>query len=190
VPYIRKIIGDRLYLAPISANNDDAETYVKWMNNREVALFFGQYNRIVASKGDLKWLYEPPSDMQRYAMVLADGDVLIGSISIHNIDHLNQNAFIGIFIGEEEHRSKGYGAEAIRLILEYGFKTLNLHTIMLTVHADNYVAIACYKKLGFTEQGRLRECVFKNGEYIDKLYMGILAREFESKGSCSSAQSQ
>ena len=176
--YFRKIVGERLYLSPISANDEDAENYVKWMNNKEVAVNFGQYNRVVSSKSDLKWLYEPPNDMHRYAMILLDGDVLIGSISIQNIDHLNRNAFIGIFIGDGEYRGRGYGAEAIRLLLEYGFNTLNLHNIMLTVHADNYAGIACYKKVGFREVGRLPECLFKAGQYIDKIYMSILAREF------------
>jgi len=176
--YFRKIVGQRLYLSPVSDNGSDAEKYLKWMNDQAVATNFGQYNRVVSSERDLQWLYETPSDMQRYAMVLLDGDVLIGSISIHNIDHLHRNAFIGIFIGEEEHRCKGYGAEAIRLLLDYGFQTLNLHNIMLTVHADIQPAIACYKKVGFREVGRLPEWVFKNGQYIDKLYMGILAREF------------
>ena len=179
--YFRKIVGDRLYLSPVSANDDDAENYIKWMNDKDVAVNFGQYNRVVSSKSDLKWLYEPPGDMQRYAMVLLLDDVLIGSISIHNIDHLNRNSFIGIFIGDEKHRSKGYGAEAIRLLLEYGFKTLNLHNIMLTVNADNYAAVACYKKVGFREVGRLPEYVLRNGQYVDKLYMSILEREFNQR---------
>ena len=119
--YFRKIVGDRLYLSPVSENVDDFERYMVWMNNKDVAVCLGQYNRIVSSKSDLKWLYEPPSDMQRYAMVLVENDILIGSISIHNIDHLNRNAFVGIFIGEVEHRGKGYGTEATWLILEYGF---------------------------------------------------------------------
>ena len=179
--YFRKIVGERVYLSPITVNEDDIESYIKWMNTKEVAVNFSQYNRIVSSKRDLSWLYETPNDMQRYAMVLLDGDVLIGSISIHNIDHLNRNAFIGIFIGEEEHRNKGYGAEAIRLLLEYGFKTLNLHNIMLTVRADMDAAIACYKKVGFQEVGRLPECVFIGGQYVDKLYMCILEREFDKQ---------
>ena len=179
--YFRKMVGERLYLSPIGINDDDANNYIKWMNDKTVAVDFGQYNHVVASISDIKWIYEPPGDMQRYAMVLLDGDVLLGSISIHNIDHLNGNAFIGIFIGEEEYRRKGYGAEAIRLIVEYGIKTLNLHTIMLTVHADNYAAVACYKKVGFREVGRLPEVVFKDGQYVDKLYMAIVAREFKSK---------
>ncbi|MCL1842589.1 MAG: GNAT family N-acetyltransferase [Defluviitaleaceae bacterium] len=176
--YYKKIVGSQIYLSPINA--DDIDTYMKWMNET-AAQSFGQYHLVVSSKNDLKWLFEPPNDMQRYAMVLLDNDVLIGSISIHNIDHLNRNAFLGIFIGEEEYRGKSYGAEAVLLILEYGFKTLNLNNIMLTVHADNYTAIACYEKVGFREVGRLPEWVFKDGQYIDKLYMGILAREYNEK---------
>lgn len=178
--YFRKIIGERLYLSPVSA--DDTEVYIKWMNET-VAKSFGQYPLVVASKDDLKWLFEPPVHMQRYAMVLLDGDVMIGSVSIHNIDHLNRNAFLGIFIGEEKYRSKGYGAEAIRLILDYGFNTLNLHNIMLSVNADNVEGIACYKKVGFREAGRRRDWKFKDGKYIDVIYMDILAREFGNQGT-------
>ena len=103
--------------------------------------------------------------------------LLLGHISLHDIDHLNRNAFLGVMIMETE-RNKGYGAEAIRLLLKYGFRTLNLNNIMLSVHADNLQAIACYRKVGFKMAGRRRESICKDGEYIDKLYMDILAREF------------
>jgi RimJ/RimL family protein N-acetyltransferase len=176
--YYRKMIGERLYLSPISENENDGEKYLAWMNDKAVTIYFSQYHSAVASKSDLSWLYEPPADMQRYAMVLLEGDELLGSISIHNIDHLNRNAFIGIFIGDAERRGKGFGAEAIRLILCYGFYTLNLHSILLTVLADNPGGIACYKKVGFREVGRLPEHIYHDGTYVDKLYMGILKHEF------------
>jgi RimJ/RimL family protein N-acetyltransferase len=176
--YFRKITGERLYLSPI--NHDDAETYIKWMNDpTNVAIDFGQYPLLVSSKNDLKWLFEPESNVHRYAMVLLDGDIMIGSISLHDIDHRNRHAFIGIFIGEAEHRNKGYGAEAIRLILNFGFKTMNLHSILLSVQEDNHAGISCYKKVGFRESGRRREYVYKDGKYLDVIYMDILAREFE-----------
>ncbi|HOP12091.1 MAG TPA: GNAT family protein [Oscillospiraceae bacterium] len=176
--YYKKIIGERLYLSPV--NPDEVDAYLKWMNeDYKLAINFGQYPLTVSSKNDLNWLYEPPKNMHRYAIVLLENDALIGSISLHNIDHLNRNAYIGIFIGGEENRGKGYGAEAIRLILNYGFKTMNLHSINLTVHADNHAGIKCYKKVGFKEVGRLPEVFFINGKYVDKIYMSILESEFK-----------
>jgi RimJ/RimL family protein N-acetyltransferase len=175
--YFRKIVGERLYLSPF--NVDDIEIYTKWaewMNDRAIADNFGGYHNLVSLASAKKTLEE--LNGYRFVIILLDGDVLVGHISLHDIDHLNRHAFLGIFIGEEEHRSKGYGAEAIRLILEYGFKTLNLHNIMLSVHADNPAGISCYKKVGFQEAGRRREWVFKDGKYVDTIYMDILAREF------------
>ena len=182
MPYFRKIVGERLYLSPFDA--DDIEIYTKWaqwMNGRTVADGFGGPHNQVSLAGARKTLEELKG--YRFAMVLLEGDVLIGHISLHDIDHRSRNAFLGIFIGEEEHRGRGYGAEAIRLALDYGFKTLNLHNVMLSVHADNAAAIACYKKVGFREAGRRREWLFKDGKYIDVNYMDILEREFEGEGT-------
>ena len=174
--YFPKIMGDRVYLSPV--NTDDAETYVRWMNDPAVAINFGQYPQVVSSTNELNWLFEPPNDIQRYAMILTDGDEMIGCISLQNIDHKNRNAFIGIFIGEAERRNKGYGAEAMRLLLGYAFRTMNLNAVMLSVHEDNIGGITCYKKVGFKEAGRRREWVYKDGQYVDVVYMDILAREF------------
>lgn len=180
--YYKKIIGERIYLSPVST--DEADAYLKWMNeDKALAVNFGMYPRMVSSKSDLNWLFEPPENMHRFAIVLLENDLLIGSISLHNIDHLNRNAYIGIFIGGGEHRGKGYGAEAIRLVLDYGFKTMNLHSINLTVHADNFAGISCYKKAGFHEVGRLPEVLFIDGKYVDKVYMSILEHEFSGDGS-------
>ena len=178
--YYKKITGDRLYLSPM--NPDDVNAYLEWMNeDRMLAVHFGQYPQMVSAKSDLDWLYAPPENMRRFAIVLFDNDALIGSISLHNIDHLNRNAYIGVFIGGAQNRSKGYGAEAIRLVLDYGFRTMNLHSINLTVHADNKEAISCYKKVGFREVGRLPEVLFVDGKYVDKIYTEILDHEFYGK---------
>jgi len=175
--YFRKIVGERLYLSPF--NNTDTEfhtTWTTWMNDRTVNDTFDGHQNLVSLSGAKKIIEELTG--YRFDIVLLDGNVLIGHISLHNIDHLNRHAFLGIVIGEEAHRSKGYGTEAVRLVLDYGFKSLNLHNIMLSVHEDNYAGIACYKKVGFREAGRRREWFFKDGEYVDVLYMDILAREF------------
>jgi len=174
--FFRKIVGERLYLSPFDA--DDTEIYTKWtewMNNKTIGDNYGGPHNLVSLASIKKTLEELKG--YRFSIVLGEGDVLIGHISLHDIDHLNRNAFLGIFIGEEIHWNKGYGAEAIRLILDYGFNTLNLHNIMLSVHADNKAGISCYKKVGFREVGRRREWVFKDGKYIDKIYMDILDRK-------------
>jgi RimJ/RimL family protein N-acetyltransferase len=175
--FFRKISGERLYLSPFDRDDPEIITkWAEWMNDRTVADYFDGYHTLVAFNDAKKKLAELID--YRFAIVLIDGDALIGHISLHNIDHFNRNAFMGIFIGDAENRNKGYGSEAIRLVLNYGFKTLNLNSIMLSVYADNHAAISCYKKVGFRQAGIRREWVFKDGKYIDKLYFDILAREF------------
>ena len=175
--FFRKIVGQRLYLSPFCPDDPVLYTsWAKWMNNREIADQYGGYSNMTTETSAKKTLHE--LEGYRFAIVLLEGDILIGHISLHDIDHLNRNAFLGIVIGEEEHHNKGYGTESIKLLLEFGFKTLNLHSIMLSVLEDNAAAIACYQKVGFRDAGRRREWVFKNGAYIDKLYMDILSREF------------
>lgn len=91
----------------------------------------------------------------------------------------NRIGTIGVFIGEEDNRSKGYGAEALKLLLDYGFNYINLNNIMLTVKSFNERAIKCYEKVGFKEFGRRRESYFLNGKYYDDVHMDILASEFK-----------
>jgi len=176
--FFRKIVGEQIYLSPFDADNSDIYTkWAEWMNDRTVADTFGGHFNLVSISGAKKTLEELQG--YRFAIVLLDNDNLIGHISLHDINHLNRHAFLGIFIGDEEHRNKGYGSEAVCLVLDYGFKTLNLHNIMLSVHDDNIAAISCYKKIGFKEAGRRREWVFKDGKYHDVIYMDILENEFE-----------
>ena len=72
-----------------------------------------------------------------------------------------------------------HGTEAIKLILEYGFKYMNLNNIKLDLMEFNTRALKCYEKCGFKEYGRRRKCKFVNGKYYDSISMDILAEEFE-----------
>jgi len=174
--YFKKIIGERIYLSPM--NKDDAEIYTKWLNDVEVAANLGQYAKVITLNNEQKYLEDMTSKGDYNFAIVKNDDTLIGNIGLHNIRHTNRSAITGIFIGEKENRGKGYGSEALRLILDYGFNTLNLHNIMLNVFSDNEQAIACYKKVGFTEFGRRREACFKGGRYVDDVHMDILDREF------------
>ena len=178
--FYRKITGQRLYLSPFDAADTAIQAqWTEWMNDRGVSDTFDGHHQLVNIAVAKKTLESLKGYF--FAIVLLEGDAHIGHISLHDIDHLHRHAFLGIVIGDSARRGNGYGAEAIRLVLDYGFNTLNLHSIMLSVHADNHPGIACYKKAGFQYAGRRREWVFKEGQYVDLLYMEILDREFNAQ---------
>src|SRR5690606_6936574 len=94
---------------------------------------------------------------------------------------VDRSAVLGIMIGEKTHWNRGYGTDAIMTMLAYGFDALNLHRIELTVSEDNARGIACYRKCGFVEEGRLRQNRFARGRYWDSLLMSVLAEEFRTR---------
>lgn len=175
--FYRKITGERLYLSPFDPHDPEMHAvWAEWMNDRETADFYGRHYDCI-TKASAKTVVEGLTG-HRFSVVLLDGDVLIGHVSLHDISHIDRNAFFGICIGEKKHRGKGYGTEALKLLLDYGFNTLNLNNIMLSVTENNRAAVSCYKKLGFKDAGRRREWMYIDGKYVDKLYMDMLAREF------------
>jgi RimJ/RimL family protein N-acetyltransferase len=93
------------------------------------------------------------------------------------VDQIRQCAEVGLLIGEEENRSKGYGEEVLKLLLDYGFQYLNLNNVMLRVFSFNERAIQCYKKVGFKEMGRRRQSYYLKGKFHDEVYMDILKCE-------------
>ncbi|MDR1564040.1 MAG: GNAT family N-acetyltransferase [Oscillospiraceae bacterium] len=169
MPFYKKIQGERLYLSPLDV--DSTELYAKWLNDPAVAVNLGLYTKAFSSFGHRKNIEKEAESGHNYTIVLNKGERPIGQIALMDAEPLHQRAVLGIHIGEEDCRSKGYGAEAIKLLVDYGFKHLNLHNIMLTVFADNLQALACYKKAGFKEFGRRHECFFKNGHFTDTVFM-------------------
>ena len=102
----------------------------------------------------------------------------IGSISLNRINNKDHNAVFGIAIGDKQYWSKGYGTEAATLIIRYGFEQLNLHRISSSAWSFNDRSIKMHIKLGFSEEGRRREMVYKNGNYFDEVTFGLLGKEW------------
>jgi RimJ/RimL family protein N-acetyltransferase len=94
-------------------------------------------------------------------------------------DWISRNAEVGIVIGEKDYWNKGYGSEAMQLMLKHGFETLNLHRIWLRVYGFNTRAIRAYEKSGFVHEGRKREASFIQGKYHDVLIMSVLQPEWK-----------
>lgn len=104
---------------------------------------------------------------------------LLGISVLRDINLIHRQAEFAIYIGDEAERGKGYAREGTRLTLGFGFFKLGLNRIFLKVLTENERAVHLYRKLGFVEEGVLRECVFKNNEFKDQYVMAILKSEFE-----------
>ena len=169
--YFKKIVGERLYLSPM--NSEDTETYVKWVSDRKVTDNLGLTSTIINLIGEKEYIESKKEKSYDFSIVLND-DTLIGNISLDSVDLISRKATLGIFIGEEEYRSKGYGTEAIKLIIDYGFNILGLHNINLKVFEFNERAIKAYEKVGFKEYGRRHESYFLDGKFHDEISMEII----------------
>ena len=94
---------------------------------------------------------------------------------------MNQTSEAGIFIGDKHFWNKGYGTEALSLLIDYGYKVLNLHNIILKVYEKNKKAIKCYEEIGFKQIGIRREALQRNLDKHNVIYMDILSKEFYEK---------
>jgi RimJ/RimL family protein N-acetyltransferase len=121
--------------------------------------------------------------MQNFAIVVSAENRHIGSVGLMKINHREQNAELGIVIGDKTQWGRGYGREAIELLLPYGFFTLNLHRIFLRVDATHAAAMRCYTRCGFVEEGRLRDAIFHQGRFEDQLLMSVLRPEYSQSNN-------
>jgi RimJ/RimL family protein N-acetyltransferase len=108
----------------------------------------------------------------------ADGQ-LIGQCSLFNFDDTAHTCELGIAIGDKAYWGKGYGREAVGLLLEYAFRYRNLRRVFLRTDGQNIRGQRAYKACGFVEEGRLRAHVYSNGAYDDLVFMGILRDEWQ-----------
>ena len=116
----------------------------------------------------------------RLGIFLQNGKV-IGDVALQDIDWRNRSCSIGLGIQMIEHRSKGYGSEAVRLMLEHGFNNLGLNRISANTLDANIGAQRMLKKLGFSKEGCSRNAVYFAGRYFDKLHYGFLRDEYNEK---------
>ncbi|MDL2225744.1 GNAT family N-acetyltransferase [Eubacteriales bacterium OttesenSCG-928-M02] len=174
--YFKKIEGERIYLSPI--NVADYPLYTKWFNDSAVTDGLGYTNVLSSLETEKEALEALSADGYNFAIIRSADDTLLGNMGFNDVNHRSRSATCGLFIGEEENRGKGYGTEALILLLSHGFRTLNFHNIMLKVFSFNHAAIACYKKVGFQEIGRRRQSYFLHGQYHDDVFMDMLSTEF------------
>jgi RimJ/RimL family protein N-acetyltransferase len=113
----------------------------------------------------------------RVGIFLNDGTV-IGDVALQNLDHKNRSCSIGMGIAKIENRNKGFGKQAVKLILDYGFKNLGMERITANTLEINISAKKSLEKSGFTLEGRERKAVYFGSKRYDRLIYGLLADEY------------
>lgn len=101
---------------------------------------------------------------------------LVGFDQYRGVAHVCE---LGITIGDKEYWGRGFGRQAIKLLLDYAFRHWNMQRVWLKTNSANERAIRCYKACGFIEEGRLRRHEWHDGKYVDTVCMGILREEWE-----------
>ncbi|PAD77647.1 GNAT family N-acetyltransferase [Paenibacillus campinasensis] len=177
---VRFLEGERLYLRPIS--QEDVDGYYHMLFNKEMRRLTGT-RQIFTIEGIRRYIEDRSTDSSSVLLLIAlqDTDQVIGDIALQDIDSVNRNAGMRIAIDSEQHLGKGYGPEAMKLLLEYSFGQLNLHRVELQVFDFNERAIKAYEKVGFVREGVQRDVLYYNHRYHNAILMSVLEHEFREK---------
>lgn len=174
------IYGDRVRLRHVE--REDLPVFVEWLNDPEVRHGLAMHTplSLVEEEGWLEKVLQNPIDERPLVIEVQEGKKwrMIGNSGFHNLDWRNRSAELGIVIGDKSFWDQGYGTKVMRLLLRYGFATLNLHRICLRVFEDNPRAIRAYEKAGFVNEGRQRQAEFHDGQFFDVLWMSVLRPEW------------
>ncbi len=172
--------GELLRLAALNVETD-GEVMARWKQDTEFARLLDsdpvRPSTPVEERTRLERDETSPNAVVFGLRTLTD-DKLIGFVALDGIAWHNGTAYVAIGIGERDYWGKGYGTDAMRLMVRYGFEALHLRRISLDVFDYNPRAYRSYLKAGFKEEGRLRGYVHRDGQRWDMIYMGILREDW------------
>ncbi|HXR95859.1 MAG TPA: GNAT family protein [Rhizomicrobium sp.] len=153
----------------------DLENLFVWLNDARAATLDLPY-RPLDCLAFRDWLDRLPRETSQILFAIREScrPDMIGFVLFKNFQPVYQTAELGVRIGAEGDRGKGYGTRAVKLALDYAWNVLNLHRVSLQVLATNERAIVSYLRAGFVMEGRLREAAFIDGQWRDMAVMGAL----------------
>jgi diamine N-acetyltransferase len=169
------IQGSSIVLRPLRSG--DIEELYKWRNNPQIRKSAVIHPFPVPMELDVKWLTSLLNDTSNtriyFGIEKKEDNRLIGYTSLTRINWINRNCYFGIVIGETTDQGKGTGQEVTKLAVNYALNFLNMHKVILEVLCDNSQALHIYKKLGFQDEGLLKEHFFWDGNFLDVKIMAI-----------------
>jgi RimJ/RimL family protein N-acetyltransferase len=173
------IVGNKIYLRGLE-KADLKGAYFDWLNDREVTKFM-ESGRFPNTREAMKKYYHDTrlsgNDVM-FAIIDTETDKHVGNIRLGPINWIARVAPFGIMIGDKEFWGRGYGTEAIKLVLDYAFNRLNLHKVTAGIVAIHKASIKAFEKAGLEIEGRVKSQFCLDGKYYDSLYLGITEEDF------------
>jgi len=173
------LVGKEMYLRPVELA--DAQTIQNWHNDPDI--------RSMARLGELPvtFVHEEKDIEEAIAreediyllIVTKSTDKPVGFIRVNYIDRTSRNMWLRMIIGDKEATGKHLAEDSLRCVLHWLFSEQNVHRVSLETYGTNKRAIGFFKKLGFKQEGVIREAVYVAGEYHDIIAFGLLSREFQ-----------
>ncbi len=163
---------------------DLTEEYLQWLNDDEVCRH--NSHAIFPNTEQKMKDYFNRLDSQKevvLAIIDSEADKHIGNISLQNINWVSRNAEFAILLGDKKYWGKGYGEEAAKLIVDYGFDRLNLHRIYCGTIEGNEGMKKLAVKLHMQKEGARRQAIYKEGKYLDIIEYGVLRNEYLDKNN-------
>lgn len=157
---------------------EDLEANWRFVNDYETVKGMSSGILFPCSREDeSRWLEQQSSYTRgeyQFAVETLKEQALIGRCGLLRVDWKNRLAELGIMIGDEKYRGRGYGTDAMNLLCDFAFSEMNLHKLKLSVFDFNQAAIRCYEKCGFQREGVSPKEIFRGGEYHDVVVLGKL----------------
>lgn len=183
------LYGNKVRLRAIE--RPDIPLFTRWINDPEVTEYLSNVFPY-SLETETQWfdsmlklpMEEQPLTIEVNVALPEDGFaewLPIGTCSFMDIEKIHRSAEAGIFIGDKDYWNQGFGTEAMRILLKFGFEDLNFHRIWLRVLENNHRARKSYLKAGYLEEGRYRKAEFRHGFYNDIILMSILQDEWFTK---------
>lgn len=174
------LVGEKIYLREIE-EKDLNENYQQWFNDDDVCRFNSHHHFPNYKENMVEYFERVIKSRNNLVLAIIDqeNNKHIGNISLQDINLIDRVAELAIIIGDKSYWNRGVGSEAARLIINHGFKSLNLHRIYLGTSEENIGMRKLAEKLGFKKEGLARDFIFKNGLYHSLINYGLLDREYD-----------
>lgn len=182
------LTGEKVYLSSVEMSS--IEKLREWRNTPALRRYFRECREISKDMQE-KWYLERVrgnSNQVDFEIHGKENGLLVGHCGLYYINWMNRTAELTIYLGETSVRGLGYGKDALTLLMDYAFDTLNLNRVWCEVF-DNNGAVEVYRKIGFKDEGVLRQHHFDEGRYMDCYVLGLLAHEWRERRDSATKKS-